>query len=158
MTTSLSNALRAILALLFLGALLVQALVWPLADEMGRQYPEVSGLAVPYAVVVVLAVGFWEAALVFTWRLVSLARTETIFTKRSLPSVKAIQVCGVASAAVLGLAAAHLLFVVGLGGPGVLLGLMVCLICGIAFALLMNFLRRLLVTAIAHRGELDEVI
>lgn len=158
MRSPLVNGLRAALALLILGAVLVQVLVWPLADEMGRQYSEVSGLAMPYAAAVVVAVAFIEAALVFAWHLVTLAGKGAIFTARTLASVKAIQICGVAAAAVFALTAAHLLFVVGLGGPGVALALIAFVVCGVAFALLMNLLRRLLVQAVADRSELDEVI
>ena len=52
----------------------------------------------------------------------------------------------------------HLLFVVGVGGPGVVLGLAACLVGGLAFVLLMVVMRGLLESAIADRTELDEVI
>lgn len=75
-----------------------------------------------------------------------------------VPSLRAVVACGVAAAVLVASVPAHLLFVVGVGGPGEFMVLVGAVVSGAAFVLLMAVMRDLLQAAIADRNELDEVI
>lgn len=151
-------ALRISLVAGVLGALLVQVLVPIQADLMGREFPEVAHLVVPYSVAAILAIVCVQLALVAVWRLLFMVASGRILSAGALAWVDAI----VVSAAVwTGLSAAvfvHLIFIVQVGGPGAFLGLAACVVVGAAVALLMVVVRGLLKGAISDRGELAEVI
>lgn len=151
-------SLRIVLALLLLGMVLAQVLVPITASEFGEQYDEVAHLVVPYSVAAILALTCVEVALLMVWRLLSLVGAGDIFTVRALRWVDYITAClGGVTLLVAGVLV-HLIGVVQTGGAGVALGLMGCVVLGVALVLLMVVMRSLLVAAIAHRGELDEVI
>lgn len=158
MQTPAIRLLRVALAALLLGTALLQVILPVAAHEEGTMYPEVASLVVPYSAVAVLFVACGQVALLVVWRLLSMVAGGVIFTRRALRWVDLITACG-AVATVLSVGVlVHLLFVVRLGGPGVLLGLAACAAGGPAFVLLMVVMRGLLEAAIADRAELDEVI
>ena len=128
------------------------------AYESGRRYPELAYLVVPYSVAGILSIGCVQVALLVIWRLLSLVSGGVIFTRRALRWVDVITACGAVGTVLSAGPMIHLLFVVGVGGPGVVLGLAACLVGGLAFVLLMVVMRGLLESAIADRTELDEVI
>lgn len=150
--------LRGALVVLLLGAVLAQVLLPVFASEEGRIFPELAYLVVPYSVVGIIVIACIEVALLAVWRLLSLVNSGAIFTGRALHWVDVITACAVLATALSAGVLAHLLFVVRVGGPGVLLGLAACLAGGLAFVLLMVVMRGLLDTAIADRSELDQVI
>lgn len=150
--------LRVALVVLLLGTVLAQVLVPLFGSEEGRIYPELAYLVLPYSVTLILAIASGQVALLAVWRLLTLIGAGAIFTRRALRWVDAIALCG-AVAAMLGAAVlGHLLFVVRVGGPGVLLMLAATLAGGVAFVLLILVLRGLLESAIADRSELEAVI
>ena len=150
--------LRVVLVVLLLGTVLAQVLVPVSASEVGTRFPEVAYLVVPYSVAAILFIGCGQVALLVFWRLLSLVSGGVIFTRRALRWVDVITACGAVGTVLSAGPMIHLLFVVGVGGPGVVLGLAACLVGGLAFVLLMVVMRGLLESAIADRTELDEVI
>jgi hypothetical protein len=150
--------LRVALVVLLLGTLLAQVLLPVFASEEARIFPEVAYLAVPYSVAGILFFACVQVALVVVWRLLSLVEDGVIFTRRALRWVDVITACAAVATVLSAGVLVHLLFVVGVGGPGVVLGLPACLAGGLAFVLLMVVMRGLLESAIADRTELDEVI
>lgn len=106
----------------------------------------------------ILAIVCAQIALLMIWRLLGLVASGTIFTVQSLRWVNVIVACGVAAALLVASVPVHLLFLVGVGGPGVFFVLVGAVVGGLAFVLLMAVMRDLLQAAIADRRELDEVI
>lgn len=156
---SLSNlALRAVLVLVFLGCLVSQFLVPVLAQEMGGQYQETVGLVRPYSVVAILAIGAVQVALLVIWRLLFMVESDRVFSTAALRWVNALTGFLPLAALLASLAPLHLLFVVGVGGPGVLLLAAGLLIGALALLLLMLVMRGLLVAATRDRVELDMVV
>lgn len=158
MHTLVVTILRVLLVLLLLGTVLAQLLVPVLASQEAAIWPEVAYLAVPYAVALILVIACAQVALLATWRLLSLVRNEVIFTRRALRWVDVITACAVIATVLSSGVLIHLGFLVGVGGPLVVLALPACLVGGLAFVLLMIVMRGLLESAIADRSELDEVI
>jgi len=158
MSRSLRWSVRVALVALLFGSVLAQVLVPVLASATGDLYPEVEHLVVPYSIVGVLVIACVQAALLATWRLVSLVRDHAIFARGAMRWVDLITACGALAVALSAGVMLHLLAIVGLGGPGVVIALVACLSFGMGFLLVMRVLRGLLATAIADREELDEVI
>jgi hypothetical protein len=153
-----SRLLRVALVVLLLATVLVQALLPVFASEEGRIFPEVAYLVVPYSLAGILFIGCGQVALLAVWRLLSLVAGGVIFTRGALRWVDVITACAsvgtVLSAGVL----IHMLsFVPGGGGPTIFF-LAACIASELAFVLFMVVMRGLLVSAIADRTELDEVI
>jgi hypothetical protein len=158
MTTHAIRLLRVALVVLLLGTVLAQVLLPVFASEVGTTFPEVAYLVVPYSVAGILFIGCGQVALLVVWRLLSLVNGGVIFTHRALRWVDVITACGaVATVLTVGVLIHMLGFVPGGGGPTVIY-LTACIAAGLAFVLLMIVMRGLLVSAIADRTELDEVI
>lgn len=150
--------LRVALVVLLLGSVLAQVLLPVFASEEGRIFPELAYVVVPYSVAGILVIGSGQVALLAVWRLLSLVSSGVIFTRRALRWVDVITACAAVATVLSAGVMIHLLGFVGVGGPGVVLGLAACLAGGLAFGLLMIVMRGLLESAIADRTELDEVI
>ena len=158
MTALAIRLLRVALAVLLLGTVLVQVLLPMLASEEGRLFPEVAYLVVPYSVAGILFIGCGQVALLVVWRLLSMVNGRVIFTRRALRLVDVISGCAAVATVLSAGVLIHMLgFVPGGGGPVIYL-LAACVAGGLAFVLLMIVMRGLLVSAIADRAELDEVI
>ena len=151
-------SLRAVLVVLFAGSLLSQALLPRLAEELGGPYDETVHLVAPYAVAGILVIGCAQVALITVWRLLSMVADDTIFTARALRWVDVITISGAAAALISAGVAAHLLVIVGVGGPAIVFALIVSVAGGIGFVLLMSVMRDRLRSAIACRSERDTVI
>jgi Protein of unknown function (DUF2975) len=150
--------LRVALVVLLLGTVLVQVLLPVFASQVGMTFPEVAYLVVPYSVAAILFIGCGQVALLAVWRLLSLVSGGVIFTRRSLRWVDVITFCAAGAMVLTAGVLIHMLnFVPGGGGPMVYY-LAACLAGGLAFVLLMVVMRGLLVSAIADRTELDEVV
>ena len=150
--------LRVALVVLLLGSVLAQVLVPVYASEVGTRFPEVAYLVVPYSVAAILFIGCGQVALLVVWRLLSMVNGGAIFTRRAVRWVDVITACAAVATVLSAGVLIHMLgFVPGGGGP-MIYYLAACVAGGLAFVLLMVVMRGLLVSAIADRTELDEVI
>ena len=150
--------LRVALVVLLLGTVLAQVLLPVFASEEGRIYLELAYLVVPYSVAGILAIACVQVALLVVWRLLSMVDGGVIFARRALRWVDVIIACAVVATVLSAGVLFHMLgFVPGGGGP-MAYYLAVCIAGGLAFVLLVIVMRGLLVSAIADRTELDEVI
>ncbi|MEV5970428.1 DUF2975 domain-containing protein [Streptomyces sp. NPDC051921] len=157
------RALRAVLAVVLAGTVLVQALMaWTLIS--GNDPEDGSLPLTPLRVITILGMASAQVALVCVWRLVTMVRRGTVFSHAAFRYVD-----GVIGAIV---AAALLWFAVtGINAPGqrddpgvtVIMGGIGLAILGVALIVLV--LRMLLAQAVARdveatqmRAELDEVI
>ena len=153
-----SRLLRVALVVPLLGTVLVQIGLPMLASEEGRIFPEVAYLVVPYSVAAILFIGCGQVALLAVWRLLSMVDGGVIFTRRALRWVDVITACAAVATVLSAGVLIHMLsFVPGGGGPTFYF-VAACVAGGLAFVLLMVVMRGLLVSAIADRTELDEVI
>ncbi len=158
MTQLASRLLRVALVVLLLGSVLAQVLVRVYASQVGTTFPEVAYLVVPYSVAAILFIGCGQVALLVVWRLLSLVDGGVIFTPRAVRWVDVITACAaVATVLSVGVLIHMLGFVPGGGGP-MIYYMAACVAGGLAFTLLMVVMRGLLVSAIADRTELAEVI
>jgi hypothetical protein len=158
MTKFASRLLRVALVVLLLGTVLAQVLVPVYASQVGTTFPEVAYLVVPYSLAGILFIGCGQVALLVVWRLLSLVNGGVIFTRRALRWVDVILACAAAATALSAGVLIHMLgFVPGGGGP-MIYYLAACIAGGLAFVLLMVVMRGLLLSAVADRTELDEVI
>lgn len=165
MGTLAVTALRIVLALVLAGSLFVQAVMVPLlsADHEGSD-AALAAVRIPLIVIVLLGIVAGQLALVCVWRLLSMVRRGTVFSRGAFRYVDII----------MGAVAAAALLVFGLGAvlapgdavaPGVVLliggaGLMIACV-----ALIVLVLRLLLAQAVARdteasklQAEIDEVI
>ena len=158
MTMLAIRLLRVALVVLLLGSVLAQVLVPVYASQVGTTHPEVGYLVVPYSVAAILFIGCGQVTLLVVWRLLSMVNGGAIFTRRAVRWVDVITACGAVATILSAGVMIHMLgFVPGGGGPRVYL-LAGCVAAVLAFVLLMVVMRGLLVSAIADRTELDEVI
>ncbi len=159
MTPSPLLALSGGIVLTGLGTVFAQTLIIPVAAaHQAAVWPEVAHLRWPYTAAAVAAVACVQVALVAIWALLAKVEHDQVFTDRAFAWVSLIIGAAVAATALSVGVAAHLLFVEGVGGPGVVLGLVAVLVGGSTFALLMTVMRGLLRTATSMRGELAEVV
>ena len=149
---------RGALVLLVLGALLLQIVLPSLATEMSAGYSEVAHLALPYAVAGIAALGAVEVGLFALWRLAGMVRSDRVFSEAAFRWVDVLRVALTAAAVLTAAPMVHLLFVVGVGGPGIVLGLAATVALGGGAVLLVTVMRGILRTAIADRTELAAVI
>ena len=153
-----SRLLRVALVVLLFGTVLAQVLLPVFASEEATNFPGVAYLVVPYSAAGILAIACVQVGLLVVWRLLSMVNGGVIFTRRALRWVDAIAACAVVATVLSAGVLIHMLgFVPGGGGPMVYY-LAACVAGGLAFVLLMVVMRGLLVSAIADRAELDEVI
>ena len=157
------RALRAVLAVVLTGSVLVQALmVWAL---VGGSDPEGGSLPLTaLRVITILGIGTVQTALVCVWRLVAMVRRGTVFSHAAFRYVDVI-IGAIVAAAFVWFA------VTALNAPGQRADPGVTLIMGgigvaiLGVALIVLVLRMLLAQAVARdveaaqlRAELDEVI
>ncbi|MFL4480415.1 DUF2975 domain-containing protein [Paeniglutamicibacter sp. ORCA_105] len=151
-------ALRIVLALGLAGSLFVQAVMVPLlAIDLNEAGPEVIAVRTPVIVIVLLGIVTVQVSMVCVWRLLSMVRRGTVFSRGAFRYVD-IVIGAVAAAALLTFAMAVVLAPGEAVAPGIVL-----LLCGGALlvggvALIVIVLRMLLAQALGMRAELDEVI
>lgn len=150
--------LRVALVVLLLGSVLAQVLLPVFASQQRTFFPELADVVVPYSVAGVLVIACGQVALLAVWRVLSLVNGRVIFTRRALRGVDVITACAAVATVLTAGVMIHLLAFVGVGGPGVVLGLAATLAGGLAFVLPMVVMRGLLGAAIADRTEPDEVV
>jgi len=158
MNTLAIRLLRVALVVLLLGSVLAQVLVPVYASEVGTRFLEVAYLVVPYSVAAILFIGCGQVALLVVWRLLSLVDGGVVFTRRAVRWVDVIMACAAVATVLSAGVLVHMLgFVPGGGGP-MIYYLAASITAGLAFVLLMVVMRGLLLSAVADRAELDEVI
>jgi len=156
-------ALRIVLALALAGSLFVQVWMVPLLSTDLEESGTDTGIRILALVILVLGIVTVQVTLVCVWRLLTMARRNTVFSHSAFRYVDII-FWAVAAASVLVFALAVML-APGDAAPGIVL--LICgaslLIAGVALVILV--LRTLLAQAVAldaeakHlRTELDEVI
>jgi hypothetical protein len=151
-------ALRIVLAVGLAGSLFVQAVMVPLlAIDLEEAGPDVIAVRIPVIVIVLLGIVTVQVSMVCVWRLLSMVRRGTVFSRGAFRYVD-IVIGAVAAAALLTFAMAVLLAPGEAVAPGIVL-----LLCGGALlvggvALIVIVLRMLLAQALGMRAELDEVI
>ncbi len=158
-------ALRAVVALLLLGTVLVQAVMVPLLwIDLEELSSDVDRLRVPFLVIVILGVAAAQVVLVCVWRLLSLVRRGTLFSREAFRYVDVV-IGAFAAAALLVFALGVLLAPGEAVAPGIvlLLGGIGLGVLGVALVVLV--VRMLLGQAIARdreaarmRAELEAVI
>lgn len=158
MTTLSRRLLRVCLTVLLLGALLLQTQLPLLAEEVGGGYAETSHLVAPYAAAGIAALACVQVALGAVWWLVTRVQRDEILAPRARRGIDVGVGALLAAAALTAAPMAHLLVVVGVGGPGVVLGLLGCLAGGVAVAVLGRTLRAVHGAAVADRAELAAVV
>jgi len=156
-------ALRAVLAVLFVGSVFVQTVMVPLlAIDMNGLRPEYAHLRTPILVIMVLGITTAQVVLVCVWRLVTMVRRGTVFSHAAFRYVD-IVTGAFAAAAVLVFALAAFLASANhrvpedAVAPGIVL-----LVCGISvgllgIALIVLVLRMLLAQAIARDAEAEQM-
>ncbi|GAA1006669.1 ABC transporter [Streptomyces sp. F-3] len=146
-------ALRAVLAVLFVGSVFVQTVMVPLlAIDMNGLRPEYAHLRTPILVIMVLGITTAQVVLVCVWRLVTMVRRGTVFSHAAFRYVD-IVTGAFAAAAALVFALAVVLAPGEAVAPGIVL-----LICGVSLAalgiaLIVLVLRTLLAQAVARDVE-----
>lgn len=151
-------AMRIVLALGLAGALFVQAVMVPLlAIDLEEAGPDVIAVRTPVILIVLLGIVTVQVSMVCVWRLLSMVRRGTVFSRGAFRYVD-IVIGAVAAAALLTFALAVVLAPGEAVAPGIVL-----LLCGGALlvggvALIVIVLRMLLAQALGMRAELDEVI
>ena len=155
MTAIASRLLRVALVVLLLGSVLAQVLVPVYASQVATIHPEVEHLVVPYSVAAILFIACGQVALLVVWRLLSLVDRGVIFTRQAVRWVEVIIGCAVVATV---LSAGVMVHVIAFVGSPLIYVLAACVAAGLAFVLLMVVMRGLLLSAVADRTELDEVI
>lgn len=151
-------ALRIVLALGLAGSVFVQAVMVPLlAIDLKEAGPDVIAVRTPMVVIVLLGIVTVQVSMVCVWRLLSMVRRGTVFSRGAFRYVD-IVIGAVAAAALLTFTMAVVLAPGEAVAPGIVL-----LLCGGALlvggvALIVIVLRMLLAQALGMRAELDEVI
>ncbi|MFK0192886.1 DUF2975 domain-containing protein [Kitasatospora sp. NPDC090308] len=157
------RALRAVLAVVFTGSVLVQALmVWVLVS--GNDPEDGSLPLTSLRVVTILGIGAAQAAVVCVWRLVTMVRRGTVFSSAAFRYVDGI-IGAIVAAAVVWFAVAALNAPGQRDDPGVTLIMGGIGVAVLGVALIVFVLRTLLAQAVARdveaarmQAELDEVI
>lgn len=151
-------ALRIVLTLGLAGSLFVQVVMVPLlAIDLNQAGPDVIAVRTPLIVIVLLGIVTVQVSMVCVWRLLSMVRKGTVFSRGAFRYVD-IVIGAVGAAALLTFAMAVVLAPGEAVAPGIVL-----LLCGGALlvggvALIVIVLRMLLAQALDMRAELDEVI
>ncbi|SFK34405.1 DUF2975 domain-containing protein [Cellulomonas sp. KH9] len=155
MTSSRRLALRIALVCLLAGSLLLQGLLPALAEVVGGGYAETERLVVPYALTAIAAVAGLQVCLVAGWWLLGRERRGELVAPRSLRGVDAATAGLVAATLLAAAPPAHLLVVVGVGGPGVVLALVACVAGGAGLVRVLRSLRADLRAAV-DRAVVDD--
>jgi hypothetical protein len=156
--------LRALIVLMLLGLLVVQAAIVPLLGiDISHEVPEQVALRWTVVAVGILGLLTIEVALLCIWRLLTMVRRDTVFSPAAFRYVDVIIGCAVAAT----LLAVVLSFALAPGetAPGIVLLVVIAGVGTATIAMLVLVLRLLLAKAVALdstattlRAQLDEVI
>lgn len=98
-----------------------------------------------------------RGALGVLWRMLRPGDDDRTRTRTAVRGLDVLTACAIAATAIPAMAMLHLLVVVGVGGPGIVLGTVACLATGVAVTLLLRAARRALRTAMATSTDLAAV-
>jgi len=157
MSPSHRRVLRILLVILLAGSVALQVVLPALAQQVGGGYTETADLVVPYAVTAVLAIACLQVGLVAGWWLLGRERRGELVAPRSLRGVDAATAGLVAATLLAAAPPAHLLVVVGVGGPGVVLALVACVAGGAGLVRVLRSLRADLRARCAHTADADRL-
>lgn len=158
MNRHLILAARVALSALLLGLILIQVLLPFLAREVGGQFEETVALVAPYAAAAIIAVLCIQLSLVVAWWFLSRVDAGTFFSEPSVRGMNIIIVSAFLAFAIPAAVALHLLVIVGVGGPGFVVGAGALLVGGAATTLILIITKGLLRSAIIDHQQLSEVI
>ena len=158
-------ALRAVIALMFAGLVVVQGMIIPaIYRDLDGADAEVAHLQWPVVIVLFLGVLAVQVALVCIWQLLTMVRRDTVFSSAAFRYVDVIIGTAVA-ATVLAMVLSFALAPGEAVAPGIVLLIVIGGMGTAGIALLVLVLRILLAKAVALdstattlRAELDEVI
>ena len=119
---------------------------------------EVQHLIWPFAIIGILAIVCFQVVLGTIWHLLTLTVRGVVFSGASVRSATIIVIACAAATLLATYPFFHMTFVLRLGGPGFVRGLIGVGAVGTTITLLMITLRTILKAAINNRLELDEVI
>lgn len=158
MTRFVTPLLRGIIVILGLAVLALGAGLPLVARDIADAAPEFKVVRAPYVVAGEAALGCVLVGLVALWFLLGRVRRDRIFSPASLRRVDAIIGAAAVAAGLTGPIYAHQMLapVPGIGPAAWPLLLLV--LAGIGFVLTMLVMRRLLVTAVGVRTDIDGVI
>ena len=158
MTRFVTPLLRGIIVILGLAVLALGAGLPLVARDIADAAPEFKVVRAPYVVAGEAALGCVLVGLVALWFLLGRVRRDRIFSPASLRRVDAIIGAAAVAAGLTGPIYAHQMLapVPGIGPAAWPLLLLV--LAGIGFVLTMLAMRRLLVTAVGVRTDIDGVI
>ncbi|KFI56110.1 DUF2975 domain-containing protein [Bifidobacterium callitrichos] len=164
--------LKGLIVVIEIGCLWGQYVLVVASGDFIQVYPEFAPARWPYAIAGIFGVLCFEAALVPLWRLLTLVKRRDVFSGKAVTWTNAIIVCALAEAAIV-------VFVLlygsiaqfpyhdpssgqyvdlAMGSAALGMACLGALLLIAAFILLLIVMRSLLVTAIAQRSELAEVI
>ena len=157
MTSPRPLMLRIALVILLAGSLLLQGFLPVLAQAVGGGYAETEALVVPYAVTAIAAVACLQVCLGAGWWLLGRAHRGELVAPGSLRGLD-VATAGLVAATLLAAAPlAHLLVVVGVGGPGVVLALVAGVVGGAGLTRVLRSLRADLRARCAHTADADRL-
>lgn len=146
--------------LAFLGLMVVGAM--PLAvyaaKSIGGEYWEVAHLVIPYSVLAVLSLALFLVAIIGMWMLVSKAEEGDVYGQATRRWLSVIQWSLIGGVVIPLLVAAHLLFIVQVGGPPVLIGFVAAIVVAGALYFLFRVIRKVYENARDEHEELSGVI
>ena len=149
--------LRVLIVVLFAVGLIVEAIYVPSAAwENAQAFPEVSYLALPYAILAIGAGACAELILVATWRLAGMVQRGRIFDAPALRWVTLMVNSAIVATVLVSVVAIDATFFEDLG-PATLSLIGATIGVG-AVTLILMVMRDLLTTAVQHKAELDEVV
>lgn len=141
-------------------ALLVVAQVWMipgLAAATADRFPEFARLEIPGIIAAVVFLVCVEVVLICIWRLLSLVRTERIFSSKAFIYVDAI-IAMMLTASLIIVVSNLIILGAQAGSPSILLVSVLGIVVGIALALLVVVMRGLLRKALELEQDMSEVV
>lgn len=147
--------LRVAILVLLLGSVLAQVLVPVVASYEATLWPQISYLAVPYAVALIAVIACVQVALLALWRLLSLVQGGVLFSPGALRWVDVVAACAAVATVLSAGVMAHLIFVEGAFHAFLTLGLVAGLAGGLACVLFTVVVRGVLESEIPGHTPLD---
>lgn len=149
---------RFTLVLILTFTIVIEAIFAPLLlNEIGTRFPETQALIVPAAVGIALLLLCFQAMLVVTWILTSLARDDRILSSRALRLVGLLTALPFAAA--ISLASAYMvLSALRLTPPSVMYALLGAVLLCVTLGLVLLSMRSLLVRFSTLHTEMSEVV
>lgn len=115
---------RVLLGVLAIGAVLAQAVIVPqLASDYAERFPEVAQLEAPYVLAVVVALAFFEVALLAAWQLLAAEEGGRVLVRKAKPWMNIGMACLCLMALIFAGICVHAGSVAQVGGPAMFFGL-----------------------------------